>query len=161
MSDRELVAAFEAIARGVAEVDLAAPDAAALLEAAHPFTEMGPLAERLRAARDAGWLTPRRATPTLCFGRLAKPTEATGGNSLDVVDMAGAGAAHGHPRGEASLCFPEEGAPRFEGCAQGWIVLPPGSHHTPRVEGGRMTIVYFLPGGSVEWGSSSSSAPQA
>jgi hypothetical protein len=31
------------------------------------------------------------------------------------------------------------------------VVFPPDSAHVPTVTGGRMLIVYFLPGGAVEW----------
>ncbi len=106
----------------------------------------------LRAAHAAGVLTPRQATATLRFGRVAKPSEATRQLAIDAVDIAGAGAGHRHPRGEVSWCVPLEGTPTFEGATSGWVVLPPGSRHVPTVEGGRMLICYFLPDGAVDWG---------
>lgn len=105
----------------------------------------------LRAAHAEGTLTPREATPTLRFGRVAKATDATKGFSIDVVDIEGSGAGHAHPQGEVSWCIPLEGEPVFEGAGEGWVVLPPGSRHEPTVTGGRMLIVYFLPGGAVDW----------
>ena len=51
-----------------------------------------------------------------------------------------------------SWCIPTEGSPIFEGAGSGWVVLPPGSHHTPTVTDGRMVIVYWIPGGEVVWG---------
>ena len=66
--------------------------------------------------------------------------------------MSGAGAAHTHPNGEVSICFPTEGDPPFEGYADGWVVKAPGSSHIPTVTGGKMLILYFLPEGAMEWG---------
>ena len=136
----------------VADLDLCDSAAAmASLEAAFPIASLGAVHQQLAAARDEGWLTPRKATDALTFGRVAKPTEATRGLSIDAVDMAGAGAPHTHPSGEVSLCFAEGGDPRFCGHSEGWVVVPPGSHHTPDVTGGRMLIVYFLPDGAMIW----------
>ena len=109
------------------------------------------LTRTLLDAHAAGTLTPRRATPTLTFGRVAKASDTTRGFAVDAVDIAGTGAPHMHPRGEVSWCVPLEGSPRFEGAAEGWVVLPPKSRHAPTVTGGRMLIVYFLPGGEVAW----------
>lgn len=141
------------IAAHLATLDLAAPDAAlASLRARFSAAQMAAVSDALRAAHATGALTPQRATPTLTFGRLARPAEATSEHSVDAVDIEGAGAPHTHPRGEVSWCVPLEGAPVFEGASEGWVVLPPGSHHTPTVTGGRMLIVYFLPGGKLTWG---------
>ena len=118
------------------------------LETVHPPLRY---AEALRDARDAGWLTPREATPTLRYGRLSKATPETHGCSIDVVDMEGPGAAHLHPNGEVSLCLDDGGDPRFCGQPAGWVVVPPGSRHTPEVSGGRMLIAYFLPGGAIDF----------
>jgi hypothetical protein len=105
----------------------------------------------LRDAHGAGWLTPREAAG-LRFGRLAKATPETSGFSIDVVDMsAAAGGAHTHPGGEFDLCFPLSGSPRFDGRGCRWVVYPPGSRHVPTVTGGRMLIVYFLPGGGIHF----------
>ena len=65
--------------------------------------------------------------------------------------MNGAVPRHTHPRGEVDYCFPLEGTPTFEGCPQGWVVMPPGSTHVPDVASGTMLIVYLLPGGAIEF----------
>jgi len=70
---------------------------------------------------------------------------------VDLVWMTGPGINHRHPKGEINLCFAVEGAARFDGQPEGWVVFPPGSQHVPTVTGGRMLIVYFLPSGAVEW----------
>lgn len=153
MGTREaLLEAMAPLAQTVARLDLndrAVAEAA--LEHAHPFASLEAIGRLLRAGRDEGWLVPREATPTLRFGRLAKAGPELHGHSIDVVDMSGAGARHGHPNGEVSLCFPEAGEPVFEGSRGGWVVLPPGSVHVPEVDGGRMLIAYLLPGGAMDW----------
>ena len=55
-------------------------------------------------------------------------------------------------RGEFDLCFALSGAPTFDGHPPGWVVLPPNSWHVPTVAGGRMAILYFLPGGAFQMG---------
>jgi hypothetical protein len=135
----------------IATLDLAAPDVSEQLNAAHPLSSLGDVITALREARDAGWLTPRRGTDSLTFGRLAKP-DAADGFAIDVVDMEGEGAAHTHTLGEVDLCIAESGDPRFDGDPEGWVVKPPGSRHIPTVTGGRMLIVYWLPSGAIAWG---------
>jgi hypothetical protein len=125
--------------------------ATAHLNATQPLSALTELRALLFAARDEGWLTPRRATPTLTYGRIAKSSTETLGFAIDVVDMVGPGAEHIHPNGEINLCFRESGDPRFCGAAEGWYVVPPGSRHIPEVTGGRMVICYFLPGGEIQF----------
>ena len=101
-----------------------------------------------------GWLADRGA-PEARFGRVAKPGPATCGLSIDIVSMIGAGVEHSHPRGEVTLGFLAEPDPEqschFEARPPGWVVLGPGSRHVPTVTGARMNLIYFLPGGAVEW----------
>jgi hypothetical protein len=56
-----------------------------------------------------------------------------------------------HPGGEVNWCVALDGDPRFDGQPAGWVVMPPGSGHVPTVSGGRMLIVYLLPGGKIEF----------
>lgn len=150
----EVIDALAPMARAVGELNLTDPSAATTaLERAFPAAERARVGALLRAANAEGWLTPKRATATLSFGRVAKPAPELGGCSIDAVDMAGAGAGHTHPNGEVSLCFTTDGDARFVGHRDGWVVVPPGSHHVPEVTGGRMLIVYFLPGGAMVWDS--------
>jgi hypothetical protein len=94
-----------------------------------------------------------RGEPDSRFSRVAKPSPASHGLSIDVVSMVGAGLEHTHPAGEITIGFPAEPGSdcKFENRAPGWVCLPPGSRHVPRVDGGRMNLIYFLPGGAVEW----------
>ena len=93
-----------------------------------------------------------KGAPPVQYGRVAKATPETAGFSIDVVHMTGAGPRHRHPNGEVNYCVALEGAPTFEGQPPGWVVLPPESTHVPTVAGGRMLIVYLLPGGLIEFG---------
>ncbi len=106
-----------------------------------------------RASFADGTLTPRRASEEVTFGRVIKPGPESHGLSVDAVEMAGPAAPHTHPKGEVSLCWANGGEdPRFMGHGPGWVVVAPGSRHTPTVTGGRMLIVYFLPDGAMTWG---------
>lgn len=146
-----LRAALDPLARIVATLDLSDPAAAEaeLNRRAPPSRELGDL---LLAASAEGWLTPRDGGPHVRFGRLARPDDGNAQHTIDAVDMEGEAAEHTHPAGEVSLCYARSGQPLFDGRPPGWVVLPPGSHHTPTVRGGRMLIVYFLPRGEVRWG---------
>jgi hypothetical protein len=147
-----LVAALSPICRTIATLDLSDPPAAErALEAAIAPEARAEIGRMLASAFDAGWLCPRSGGPGVFFGRLAKPSESTCLQSIDVVEMEGPAAEHVHPKGEVSLCFARSGDPRFDGREAGFVVLPPGSRHVPTVTGGRMLIVYFLPDGAVEW----------
>ncbi len=151
MDAAALIERLSPLTSTIARLDLDAPDAGGQLNAAHPLASLQDVIADLREARDAGWLTPKRATDTLTFGRLAKPA-AAGGFAIDVVDMQGEGAVHTHTLGEVNLCIAESGDPRFDGQVEGWVVNAPGSRHIPTVTGGRMLIVYWLPNGAVVWG---------
>ncbi len=134
-------------------IDPAHPDATQMVREQLPLDD-----PRVEAARQLvetglaeGWLTPREAGGVR-FGRIAKPSDDTSSFSIDAVDMDGAGPGHVHPNGEFDLSFALQGEPRFESAPEGWVVLPPGSWHVPTVTGGRMGILYFLPGGAIEFG---------
>lgn len=132
-----------------------AAELAARLEAAIPAA--GPAAQALGAALRAaivdGWLCDR-GEPTARFSRLAKAGPDTRALSIDVVCLEGPALRHGHPRGEVTLGLPFDPAAegsRFDGHPPGWVVMPAGSVHVPTVTGPRMVLLYFLPGGAVEW----------
>lgn len=132
------------------QLDLAAPDCAEALEAAHPFPSPGMKRIRALCAKgiEEGWLVPREGGPRVRFGRLAKDL---GGYTVDCVLIEGKALGHTHPKGEVTIGFAWEGEPTFDGHPEGWVVYPPESHHVPTVEGGTMLFVYFLPGGEVVW----------
>lgn len=131
-------------------VDVRDPKAAvATLNAAAPLD--GPLVLGIRALAEAGaaagWLLPKE-NAGVRFGRVAKDL---GGFSIDAVHMAGPGPEHVHPNGEIDLCFAHKGAPTFDGKPAGWVVYGPQSRHVPTVRDGEMLILYFLPGGAIEF----------
>lgn len=141
------------IAGLLADLDLTDPDGAKdRLDAALPLATLGDVRDVVLRAHADGTLTPNEAPGGIRFGRVAKATPDTFDHAIDAVDIEGVGAEHTHPRGEVSLCFATSGDPRFDGWPEGWVVKPPGSHHAPTVTGGRMVIVYFLPGGAMKWG---------
>ena len=148
------MAGMAEVARPLAELleglDLSDPTTArAEVEASAPFT--GELVARVRAAAEsgaaAGWLLPRE-NAGVRFGRVAKDLC---GQSLDAVSMSGPGPRHRHPNGEIDLCFAQADQPRFDGHPEGWVVYGPDSTHVPTVRGGAMLILYFLPGGAIEF----------
>ncbi len=125
------------------------------LQAAVPAE--GPLATRLgttlRQGIREGWLCDR-GEPQARFGRVAKAGPDTRELSIDVVALEGPALRHGHPRGEVTLGYPldpEATGSRFDGHPPGWVVMPSGSVHTPTVTGPAMVLLYFLPGGAVDW----------
>ena len=136
----------------LAGVDVADPAAGDQLNAVLPVS--GPALQRVEAVvrqgLAEGWLCPREAGGVR-FGRAAKASAATLDFSIDAVDMDGAGPGHTHPGGEIDLCFALEGEPLFDGRPPGWTVYPAGSWHVPTVSGGRMGILYFLPGGAIRF----------
>ena len=136
-------------------LDLSDP-AAALAELERRFDPASPAAgalrERLLELHAAGAIANRGELPVQ-WGRVAKASDASLGFSIDVVYMNGAGPRHVHPSGEVNFCVPVEGQPTFEGQANGWVVMPPGSAHVPAVVGGTMLIAYLLPhpSGAIEF----------
>ncbi|NUZ04740.1 DUF4863 family protein [Piscinibacter koreensis] len=114
-----------------------------------------PTFERLAAACRAGvaegWMC-RQEAGGIRYGRVIAATPATGGFSVDVVDMNDvAGPNHVHPNGEIDMVVPMDGAPTFDGQGAGWKVYPPGSMHQPTVTGGRALVLYLLPEGSIRF----------
>jgi hypothetical protein len=115
----------------------------------------GQACSALRAAAEQGvaegWLCDREAGG-IRFSRPVKPGPESHGYSVDAVVMDRCvGPKHTHTNGEIDLCYAQDGEPRFDGHPAGWVVFPPGSTHRPTVSDGRMLILYFLPGGAIEF----------
>ncbi len=147
----------KALAPVFAALKGAEPDDGAKL--ADRLTRALPLSSpAIRAVRDAatagvreGWLCDREAGGVR-YSRPVKPSDASGNYSVDAVVMDRvAGPKHTHTNGEINLCFTEEGDAKFCGHREGWVVFPRGSTHVPVVTDGRMLILYFLPGGAIEF----------
>ncbi len=104
-----------------------------------------------KAAVAAGWMCNREAGG-IKFGRVVKPSEATHGFSVDVVEMVDLkGPHHRHPNGEIDMIMPLDAAAKFDGRGKGWLVYPPDSAHHPTVSEGRALVLYLLPGGAIEF----------
>ena len=86
------------------------------------------------------------------FGRVIEASEATGGLSVDVVDLENiVGPHHRHPTGEICMIMPVTGDARFDGMSRGWCVFEPGSDHRPTVTNGEALVLYMLPEGKIEF----------
>ena len=113
--------------------------------------ELRAIAAAFTAGVDGGWLCGRDGGPGVKYSRVRKATTPDA-LSVEAVRMDREGPGHLHPNGEIDLCFATGGDPRFDGHAAGWVVYPPGTWHVPTVTGGSMDILYFLPGGAIEFG---------
>ena len=144
---------FRPLLEAASGVDLSDP-ATAQAELERRLDPAGAQAQRLglelAGLFEAGRLAERGDWPVR-WGRAAKAGPESLGFSIDVVVMTGAGPRHRHPAGEVNWCVPLEGEPAFEGCTNGWVVMPPDSVHVPEVRGGKMLIVYLLPDGQMEF----------
>ena len=149
MTKEQFAALLEPLAALLQNLDVDAADAAARVEAVAPFA--GDLVESVRTAAlasvESDWLLPR-SNAGIRFGRVAKDLH---GFSIDAVLMAVPGPRHKHPNGEIDLCFATNGDPRFDGNPAGWVVYPRESAHVPTVTDGEMLILYFLPGGAIQF----------
>jgi hypothetical protein len=114
-----------------------------------PFTgaQVAAVREAAIASIDSDWLLPKQ-NAGIRFGRVAKDLH---GFSVDAVLMDVPGPRHRHPNGEIDLCFATRGEPKFDGHDPGWVVYGRGSAHVPTVRGGEMLILYYLPGGAIEF----------
>ena len=151
MSTATLTAALAPVFEFLAAADPADAGLAARLNARMPVD--GAVCATVRDAAEAGvaagWLCNREAGG-ISFSRPVKPGPGSHGLSVDAVLMEDVvGPRHTHTNGEINLCFAQSGDPRFDGNPPGWVVFPPGSTHRPRVDGGRMLILYFLPEGAI------------
>lgn len=99
----------------------------------------------------AGWMCSREADG-IRYGRVVKPSDATHGFSVDVVEMENiAGPHHAHPNGEIDLIMPLTPDARFDTRPAGWCVYEAGSAHSPTVTHGRALVLYLLPQGAINF----------
>jgi len=109
------------------------------------------IAEACRSGVEEGWMgvagDERRKG-----GRVLEPAPATHNLSVDVVEIADiTGPHHRHPGGEVCAVLPVTVGACFDGNPEGWCVYPPGSAHYPSATGGRLRVMFFLPGGAIEY----------
>lgn len=99
----------------------------------------------------AGWMCSQGGEGRR-FGRIIEPGEATGGLSVDVVELTDiVGPHHHHPTGEICMIMPVTETALFDGAGRGWCVFEPGTDHRPTVTHGRARVLYMLPGGKIEF----------
>jgi len=113
--------------------------------------EFQALFEACEAGVASGWMCNREAGG-IRYGRVVKPSEATHGFSVDVVEMNDvAGPHHRHPHGEIDLIMPLTPGARFDGRGAGWLVYGPESAHSPTVSEGKALVLYLRPNGAIEF----------
>lgn len=149
----QLLEALAPLVEFLDALDPASTHAAAKLNERFPIAgeDMQALASLYKTGLAEGWLCDRDGGPGVRYSRVSKKT-GTAEFSIDAVSMDAPGPGHTHPNGEFDLCFASGGEPEFDGNSPGWTVYPPGSWHVPTVSGGSMNILYFLPGGAIEFG---------
>lgn len=133
-------------------LDPADSKSAELLNARFPVNSepMQAIAALFEAGVRNRWLCNRHGGPGVTYSRVAKQVGQSE-MTIDAVRMDAPGPGHSHPNGEFDLSFAALGDPNFDGQGPGWTVYPPGSWHVPTVSGGTMNILYFLPGGAIEF----------
>ena len=130
-----------------------APELADFLSAHFPpegalFSELSRLC---RQGRDESWLCAREAGG-IKFGRPIKPSPATHGFSVDVVEMRDiVGPHHRHPHGEIDMIMPLDDGAIFDGTGRGWKVYAANTAHHPTVANGGALVLYLLPQGAIEF----------
>lgn len=150
---QELQDALTPIIELLDTLDPAEDGAARILNESFPLDSqpMQALAALFERGVAESWLCDRQAGPGVSYSRVEKCV-GSAEFSVDAVRMDRPGPEHSHPKGEFDLCFAVQGQPEFDGKPPGWTVYGPGSHHTPSVAGGTMNILYFLPGGAIQFG---------
>ena len=145
----QFVSLLDSLAVSLHAVDIDASDASAQASKAAALSspKVAAVREAAVAALDSDWLVPKE-NGNIRYGRIARDVQ---GFSVDAVLMDGPGPRHRHPNGELDLCFALEGDPKFDGHPEGWVVYRRDSVHVPTVTGGKMLILYFLPGGAIDF----------
>lgn len=107
----------------------------------------------LRTGIEEGWACYAEIDgPDYRRGRLAKPSAETYGFSVETGMLKDVlGNYHEHPLGEINMIGPVDATGKFCGSGAGWKVFPPKSRHFPTVTGGKVTMLFFLPNGEIEY----------
>lgn len=147
-----LVAMLSRLKADLHGLNLSKPEVArAALAAKYPLTgdyltEVRRLWQR---GVDEGWLREGQLGAAVGL-RLAPPSKHFP-FSIDAMVLGSHVSAHAHPKGEVSLSWPMDGAPRYCGQQPGWMVCSPGSKHVPEVSGGTMFVLTFVPEGKLDF----------
>jgi 2-hydroxylaminobenzoate mutase len=107
----------------------------------------------LRHGIEEGWACYSEITgPDYRRGRIAEASAGTQGFTVEGGKLRNVlGNYHCHPRGEINMIGPVDPTGQFCGHGAGWKVFPPDSRHYPTVTGGTVTMLFFLPGGEIEY----------
>jgi 2-hydroxylaminobenzoate mutase len=119
-----------------------------------PHTERyATLLTLLHEGIDEGWACYSEITgPDYRRGRIAEASPQTRGFTIESGRLRNVlGNYHRHPRGEINMIGPVDATGQFCGHGAGWKVFPPDSRHFPTVTGGTVTMLFFLPGGEIEY----------
>ncbi len=151
--NQDLQAALSPIVEFLDGLDPASEDAATVLNKEFPVDgdAMRSLAALFAKGVADASLCNREGGPGVTYSRVAKAV-GKAEFTIDAVRMDRPGPGHAHPKGEFDVCFAVEGEPRFDDNDPGWTVYGPKSWHVPTVSGGTMNILYFLPGGAIQFG---------
>lgn len=85
-------------------------------------------------------------------GQLAKAADTAIGYSVETGMLKNVlGNYHLHPQGEINMIGPVDEGATFCGSGAGWKVFEPNSQHYPTVRGGKVTMLFFLPGGEIKY----------
>ncbi|KAI5920993.1 p-hydroxylaminobenzoate lyase [Camillea tinctor] len=131
------------------------------------------LSAYIRQGLDEGWVAPTEIKGrSYRRGKIALPSESTRFFSITAVYMDSTSEAksetetgpltgqyHAHPYGEINCVIPVEGEKgqkaELEGMGgwrgAGWTSPGPGTHHYPRVRGGALVALFFLPAGRISY----------
>ncbi|KAK8070202.1 hypothetical protein PG994_006818 [Apiospora phragmitis] len=129
----------------------------------------------IRQGLDEGWVAALEVDGRRYRrGKIAEPSEATRFFSITTVymDSGGGGGTgmqldleqpfsgqyHKHPYGEINCVIPLDATAQLQGMSgwqgAGWTSPGPGTHHYPRVRGGRLVALFFLPAGRITYDAS-------
>ncbi|KAK8124225.1 hypothetical protein PG999_004143 [Apiospora kogelbergensis] len=132
------------------------------------------LCRYIRQGLDEGWVAALEVDgKRYRRGKIAEPSEATRFFSVTAVymdsedadaDKAGeerpffSGQYHKHPYGEINCVVQLDDTAQLQGMngwqGAGWTSPGPGTHHYPRVRGGRLVALFFLPAGRITYDAS-------
>lgn len=137
-----------------------------------PFYE--DLCRYIRQGLDEGWVASLEVDGRRYRrGKIAEPSEATRFFSITAVYMDSghcedhdegggspffSGQYHKHPYGEINCVIQLDETAQLQGMSgwqgAGWTSPGPGTHHYPRVRGGRLVALFFLPAGRITYDAS-------
>lgn len=111
------------------------------------------LVELLQIGIQEGWACYEEISgPDYRRGRIAEPCAETGYFSVEsgmLTDVIGN--YHEHTTGEINMIVPVDNSGEFCGHGAGWQVFAPKTRHFPTVTGGKVTTLFLLPNGQIEY----------